>query len=130
MISIIKNISRGFTQIVFPEVCVCCGNEHTGKSRQLCSFCLKERFEDANPENRLVSGDTILPDGVIAQHALWNFDKGGDLQHLLHELKYNRMTKIGVDLGRRLGERIEKNTLLKENIIERESLILPVPLHY
>ncbi|HET6528635.1 MAG TPA: ComF family protein [Balneolaceae bacterium] len=130
MIKLIKNITRGFAHIAFPNVCICCGNEHTQKQRQLCSFCLEERFEDANSENSVASGDTLLPEGIMAQHALWNFDKGGDLQHLLHQLKYQRMTKVGLDLGRKLGERVEKHPLLRKNLESRESIILPVPLHY
>ncbi|HEX6981914.1 MAG TPA: ComF family protein [Balneolaceae bacterium] len=130
MLKTIKSITRGFAQIAFPNVCICCGNEHTRQSRQLCSFCLKERFEDANPDNKAASGDTLLPEGIIAQQALWNFDKGGDLQHLLHHLKYQRMTKVGVDLGRRLGERIEKHPVLKTKLKNQEGIILPVPLHY
>lgn len=130
MIKFIKSIGRGFAQIAFPNVCVCCGNENTVHQRQLCSFCLEERFEDANPNNEVASGDTLLPEGIIAQHALWNFDKGGDLQHLLHQLKYERMITIGIDLGRKLGERVEKHPVLRENIETHETAILPVPLHY
>jgi len=130
LISLFQQIKRGLGQIVFPKVCVCCGRENTQQERQLCSFCLNKRFEDANPENEWISGDSLLPDGVLAQHALWKFDKGGDLQDLLHLLKYERLTKIGVDLGRKLGQRIKKHSKLSELLNKREILILPVPLHF
>ncbi len=130
MAAILQNIIKGLSQIAFPAVCVCCGRENTQKQRQLCSFCLEERFEDANPENKMVTADTLLPDGIAAQHALWKFDKGGDLQHLLHQLKYERLTTIGVDLGRKLGERVENHPDISRLINEHETRLLPVPLHY
>lgn len=126
----LKTISRGLGDIIFPRVCVCCGRENTEEERQLCSFCLKDRFQDANPDNEDASSDTLLPKGVKYQHALWKFDKGGDLQYLLHQLKYQRLTTIGVDLGRKLGERVRKNPKIKEMLYEEEAIILPVPLHY
>lgn len=130
MISIIQAIRYGFGQIVFPNVCVCCGRENTEHERQICSFCLEQRFEDANPENNQASSDTLLPEGVLAQHALWQFDKGGDLQDLLHQLKYERLTAIGIDLGEKLGERIKHNPQLNERLQGGDAIILPVPLHY
>lgn len=127
---LIKKTIKGFTQIIFPNVCVCCGRENTQRQRQLCSFCLKNRFEDANPDNERVSSDALLPEGIVVQHALWQFDKGGDLQHLLHKLKYQRLTTIGVDLGRKLGQRVADHPMLVNLFEEHEAVILPVPLHY
>lgn len=127
---IIKNITKGLSDIVFPRVCVCCGRENTGRQRQLCSFCLNERFEDANPGNKRSSSDTLLPEGILAQQALWSFDKGGVLQDLLHLLKYERLTTVGIDLGRKLGERIRKHPFLNHTLVRAPISILPVPLHY
>ncbi|WP_246138227.1 ComF family protein [Fodinibius salinus] len=118
------------SQLAFPNVCVCCGRENTQAQRQICSFCLEDRFEDANPNNEQASSDTLLPEEVLFQHALWAFDKGGDLQHLLHQLKYDRLTTIGVDLGRKLGERVQNHPHINEALQQKNAVILPVPLHY
>ncbi|WP_212747580.1 ComF family protein [Fodinibius saliphilus] len=128
--SIFSSIVAGFSQIAFPNVCVCCGHENTQKKHQLCSFCLHERFEDANPDNERASSDTLLPNGILFQQALWQFDKGGVLQHLLHQLKYHRLTTIGSDLGGKLGERVARNTDLNNLLMAQEVQLLPVPLHY
>lgn len=130
MQDIYSTIKRGFAQIIFPDICVCCGLETTEKQRQICSFCLDKRFEDANPENDLTTGDTLLPEGVLFQHALWLFDKGGDLQHLLHQLKYERLTTVGIDLGRKLGLRIRRHPIINDILEQDNTVLLPVPLHY
>lgn len=127
---VFQSITNGFKRVVFPNVCVCCGHEHTEEQRQICSFCLRNRFEVANPNNKHVSSDSLLPDGVMVQHALWEFDKGGDLQNLLHQLKYERLITIGRDLGRRLGLRIQSHPTVVELFKSHESVIVPVPLHY
>lgn len=128
--SVFQNITNGLKRVIFPNVCVCCGRENTEQQRQICSFCLRDRFEDGNPENEKVSSDSLLPDGIVVQHALWQFDKGGDLQNLLHQLKYERLTTVGRDLGRALGRRAQKHPAIVDLIDEHQSVIVPVPLHY
>ncbi|MFH5831558.1 ComF family protein [Halalkalibaculum sp. DA3122] len=125
-------IKTGLAGIVFPNVCVCCGMEVTEQQRQICTFCLMERFEDANPENTDTSAAELLPDGVWAQHALWQFDKGGALQDLMHQLKYNHLKQIGVQLGERLGWRTLQHPGIAAMMEEysSNSLLVPVPLHY
>ncbi|WP_445665705.1 ComF family protein [Fodinibius sp. AD559] len=124
------HILNGFKRVVFPNVCVCCGREHTEQERQICSFCLRDRFEDGNPQNVKVSSDSLLPDGIVIQHALWQFDKGGDLQNLLHQLKYERLTTVGRDLGRALGRRVLKHPFIVDLFDDHQLVIVPVPLHY
>lgn len=130
MRGIYSTFKHGFKQIIFPDICVCCGFETTVKQRQICSFCLDKRFEDANPENKLTTGDTLLPEGILFQHALWLYDKGGDLQHLLHQLKYERLTTIGTDLGLKLGLQIRRHPIIHKVMIRDNTVLLPVPLHY
>lgn len=124
------HIANGFKQVVFPNVCVCCGHEYTEEQRQICSFCLRDRFEDGNPKNSKASSDSLLPNGIEIQHALWQFDKGGDLQHLLHQLKYERLTTVGYDLGRALGRRVQEHPDIVKLVDANESVLVPVPLHY
>jgi len=122
---------EGLSEVIFPRVCICCGMETTEKERHICSFCKEERFERANAQNLSSSSGVILPEGVVLQHALWLFDKGGMLQHLMHYLKYERLTTIGTELGvllaRSLLNHPQFHSLLKA---EEELLLVPVPLHY
>lgn len=121
----------GISSVAFPRVCICCGYETTEEERQICSFCKQDRFEAANPEFSVSSSGVILPDSVSIQHALWQFDKGGLLQDLMHYLKYERLTGIGIELGGILGESMRQHPVIINALESRENILLvPVPLHY
>lgn len=122
--------TSGVKAVMFPDVCICCGTEVTTGDRMICSFCLSERFEVADPQNRISSSNTLLPEGVLVQLALWQFDSGGVLRDLLHQLKYDRLSDIGVQLGLQLGRRMERHPIMTELLGSREAILLPVPLHF
>lgn len=129
-IHIAREVGRGVCGLAFPNVCICCGLETTEEERQLCSFCKEERFTDANPANMPSSSGVILPDCVSVQHALWQFDKGGALQAVMHYLKYERLTGVGIELGGLMAERMLKHPALKRIISKGDCVLLPVPLHF
>ncbi|MCG8372437.1 MAG: ComF family protein [Balneolales bacterium] len=113
-------------QIVFPHVCDICGNVLPRNAQYVCIECLNTHFEEANPNQSIASSDSLLPEYVHAQHALWKFDKGGFLQDLMHKLKYQRLTGVGEDLGKALGRSLKKNSHFD---FERNWIQIPVPLH-
>lgn len=123
-------VKQGVTGIVFPDICICCGQEALQHGRHICPFCLEKRFEYPNVENTASTSDVILPDAVQMQYALWNFDKGGLLQNLMHHLKYERLTGIGYQLGKTLARRVKTNAFVQPDLLKHESLLIPVPLHY
>jgi len=112
-----NEILKSLHNIVFPHICVCCGLALEKDDLHLCHVCLSRRFDPPEefPE--------ILPEGIESRTALWQFDKGGYLQHLLHCLKYERIAGIGVELGRQLGLK------LRDLTFETEPVLIPVPLH-
>jgi len=126
MITGLKSIKEGFSEVIFPHVCLICGSKLSKSEQFICPECVRDRFELANMEGKQVSSDTFLPEGIILQHALWNFDKGAFLQDLLHSLKYHRLTGLGIDLGITLGNNVKKNPFFKPN---EDSILIPVPLH-
>lgn len=90
----------------------------------LCSYCLRQMpwkhpVQPEKNEARLVIGPPV-------EHtfSLLNFNKGGIVQHLLHELKYNNHPEIGLRLGRILGM-----NLAEKGFGRQFDLIIPVPLH-
>lgn len=78
----------------------------------------------------LRTSDAMLPDAVQMQYALWKFDKGGMLQNLMHQLKYDRLTAIGHQMGETLARRLEAREIVQEELEKHDALLVPVPLHY
>lgn len=127
---VFRYLLKGTTDILFPNVCLCCARETLSPDRHICSFCLNEKFEYANPENRLSSSGILLPEGVAVQHALWRYDKGGDLQDLLHRLKYRHLAGIGYQTGQLLAKSLESHPVLHALVRGKNRLLVPVPLHF
>lgn len=128
---LLKGFTEGILEILFPKVCTVCGLKLTTKENFVCSECLNDKFEEAYQTDTYTysSGNVMLPEGICLQHALWNFDKGGHLQELLHQLKYHRLTGVGVDIGRQLGKSLLRNPLFMSTIKNKKTRLLPVPLH-
>ncbi|MEQ8523582.1 phosphoribosyltransferase family protein [Gracilimonas sp.] len=124
-----KNFKEGVLEVLFPKVCTVCGLKLTSNENFVCNLCLNEKFEEASREGKTASSDIMLPEGISLQHALWNFDKGGHLQDLLHQLKYQRLIGVGEDLGRQLGKSLLANPFFTERIKNNKVGLLPVPLH-
>ncbi len=122
----IKKYANSLSDIAFPVTCACCGASAPGKNRYICNWCAGRRFQE-------VSGfdSEILPEQVHFVFSMWHFDKGGYLQDLLHNLKYNYLREVGVELGRLLARRfLEKaDEVLLENLRINDPVLIPVPLH-
>ena len=124
-LAMIKKIISTFSEIAFPKVCVCCGNSVVPPNEYICNYCLRNRFAPHIPDETL-----ILPEIINFQFAMWQFDKGGYLQNLLHKLKYDYLKGVGEELGFAAGKAFLKyNEINNFNIGELTPLIVPVPLH-
>lgn len=119
-------ILEPYFELLFPVVCPCCGSSIQQPDKHLCNWCAKERFEYSGVDPNL-----ILPDSVKLQFSMWKFDKGGYLQQMLHNLKYNYLQSVGVDLGGLLAEKFLSlhHRELDDIFRHAEPLIVPVPLH-
>ena len=73
--------------------------------------------------NNTDSGKLFEPmESFLGAGHLFNFDKNGKTQHLLHELKYNSNQDFGLYLGTLMGNEFEE-------LLKSTDLIIPVPLH-
>lgn len=122
----IKKIAEPFLRVAFPAVCLGCGESTGGSNRTLCYKCRYGRFEKAEHP-----AEEILPHHVHHLHSLWIFDKGGHLQNLLHQLKYNFMRGTGVELGRLLGKDfLDRSVPHLGNLqLFKNPVLIPIPLH-
>ncbi|GGI28295.1 ComF family protein [Pedobacter mendelii] len=112
--------------LLFPNLCNACGTPIFQNENLICTKCQYDLpFTDyhVHDENRVAKQFWgRLP--LNAAMAMLYFRKGAKVQNLIHSLKYNNKTDVGVMLGHMLGERL-KNSPLYQNI----DLIMPVPLH-
>ncbi|MFN0157008.1 MAG: ComF family protein [Bacteroidota bacterium] len=119
-------LTRPIYQFIFPPVCFSCGNSLADTERKVCSICwssIRQVFEADE-----VYCDTFekLNEGgdVSALISKYYFDKDGPLQSLVHDLKYEGMTSLGVILGEHVGE------LLRRQVDPATIAgLIPVPLH-
>lgn len=121
-----KNIFHSFLSLFFPDLCVVCKKRLGEGERHICTDCLlllpKTNFH-LQPDNRLEQFFAgRIPFRRAAAYAY--FIKGGSIQHIIHELKYNYNPQIGNFIGRLCGENIEGSDFLSDI-----DLLVPVPLH-
>ncbi|KQR72143.1 ComF family protein [Pedobacter sp. Leaf176] len=113
--------------LLFPNLCNACGINLFRSEHLICTKCLYDLpFTDyhIHAENRVAKqlwGRTPFH----AAMALLYFRKGAKVQNLIHNLKYNNKTDVGILLGNLLGERLKVSPIY-QNI----DLIIPVPLHH
>ncbi len=121
-----KNLFHNFLNLFFPDLCVVCKNRLSEGEEHLCTECLlllpKTNYH-LQPENRLEQFFAgRIPFERIAAYAY--FIKGGSIQHIIHELKYNRNPKIGRFIGKLCGEQLKES-----DFISSIDLLVPIPLH-
>lgn len=115
-----------FISLLFPQLCAACRANLVGNEYLLCTDCLY---------NLPFTNFHLLPDNIVAQqfwgkmpveaaYALYYFTKGGKIQELMHQFKYNGMQEIGILLGNIAGGQLSSN-----HIFNSVDVIIPVPLH-
>lgn len=125
-----NNIIRffsGIVELLFPSVCLACGDELIPGEEFVCLHCLV----DLPPANLLPSYnlnpvmDKFLGKVSVngAASVFW-FDKHSSVQALIHQLKYKQQPELGIRMGRLMGA--EWNNNIPE---KNQYTIIPVPLH-
>jgi ComF family protein len=115
-----------FVNLLFPRLCQACTANLLGTEDLICTHCLY---------NLPHTNFHLEPDNVVARqfwgkielryaYALLYFEKGGKVQHLMHQFKYKGMQKIGNKLGQIAGLQ-----LIQISKLQAVDYIIPVPLH-
>lgn len=109
----------------FPELCVACGELLTSQEKVLCTSCFYHiprtdfhKFTD-NPVAQLFWGRVKLEYAT----SWFYYFKGSTYQSLIHKLKYNGRTDIGLELGKAFASEILGTEISKVDYL------IPVPLH-
>jgi ComF family protein len=117
---------RDFTYLFFPKLCYACGERPIQSKDILCATCtyelpIQDYYQDRDNELlHFFEGRVHLATAT----AMYTFTKGGRVQKLIYQLKYNNVRNIGVQLGRRLGKKI-----LQTPHFQTVDVVVPVPLH-
>lgn len=112
--------------IFFPEVCLCCNDYLASGESVICLSCRHDfpltnfSFEKDNLIEKSFYGRIPLENAT----SLFYFFKKGNVQHLIHELKYKKQQKAGTFMGDWLGEQLVESERFKAI-----DCIIPVPLH-
>lgn len=115
-----------FVNLLFPRLCQACTVNLLGTEDLICTACLY---------NLPYTHFHLQPDNAVARqfwgkidlqyaYALLYFEKGGKVQHLMHQFKYQGMQQIGNKLGKIAGAQLSQIA-----IRQPVSCIIPVPLH-
>ncbi len=121
-----NTILEDFLSLFFPRYCLGCAGALLRGEDILCTRCLADlpkthyHRRAENPVLNRLAGRLPLRHGF----AFLKFRKGGMVQHLLHQLKYNNCPEIGEKLGKAYGRE-----LADESMAGEFDLIVPVPLH-
>lgn len=121
----IKKYWNDFLSLLYPNLCYNCDVALVDGEDKVCLRCYRDfpltNFHQTspNPLVNMVAGNELVKGGFCYM----KFNKNGIAQKLLHELKYNGNTSLGMLLGEWFGRYIEKELVALEL-----NGIIPVPL--
>jgi ComF family protein len=115
-----------FISLIYPHVCMACGKSLYKYEECICLYCRyhlpRTNFhnEAENPVSKLFWGKAP----VHSAAAYYHFQKGGKVQHLIHQLKYKERSEVGIYIGGLYGKDLAASPLFN-----KADMIIPVPLH-
>ncbi len=121
-----KSILADFLNLLFPSLCIVCGENLHKQEQHLCINCLqgipKTNYQLVvnNPIEKRFWGKVPINRGT----AFFFFQKGSPYQKILHSLKYRGNQEVGELLGKYAAQE-----LLESVDFSTIDIIIPVPLH-
>lgn len=115
-----------FANLFFPNICQACGIPLVKKESIICIECgyklprTNFHYFEENPISRIFWGRA----NIHAATSFLFFNKGGNVQKLIHQFKYKGNIETGKHLGILLGR-----DLLKSDLFKKVDIAIPVPLH-
>lgn len=121
-----RELCDGFLHLLYPELCVACGEAMPPRDSCFCFKCQLQvpvsdmhRQKDNEFTARFLGR---LP--VEGAAAMYYFSRRNPVQQALHRLKYHNQPEIGVKIGRTFGRRLRE-----AETFGTVQAIVPVPLH-
>ena len=122
----IKTLLANFASLVYPELCIICGEPLIENEKFFCYACflkLPKTNYHLIPENQAIerfAGKVSL----IKASSFFYYSKGGIAQKLIAEIKY----KGNSNLGEWIGTYIAKD-MISSDFFQGIDYLVPVPLH-
>ena len=121
-----KNFFNSFTQLLFPNLCICCKGYLSNQERFICDMCNYNlplyEFNSLKDNDLRKKFWGTLP--IQECLAYLSFKQNNEVQKVMHELKYNGNKEIGFAMGLTLGRLI-----LSFDKLDDIDFIIPIPLH-
>jgi ComF family protein len=112
--------------LFYPRLCQACGRALLSHERVLCNYC-SIQLPKTNFQNKQNNAIEVLFWGradIAAAASYYKYSKGGKVQHLIHQMKYQGFREVGYYVGEVFGKTLAKSERFKEI-----DIIIPVPLH-
>ncbi len=126
VINFLRESAEDVLCLFFPNLCAGCGRPLLRGESVICALCqfhLPKTYFHNDPDNplsRAFWGRVMLESAASYVY----FQKGGTIQHLLHQLKYKNRPDIAFQLGKWYGSELA----LADDFRDCD-LVVPVPLH-
>ena len=113
-----------FIDFIYPPLCISCGSTLHKSYEKVCSQCWNtiESVTDDLPLFQATQSKLIASGTMHDLVTLFVFTKDGPFQHIAHALKYKEYRSLGIELGKRIGQKIGEKHIAGD-------VIVPVPLH-
>jgi ComF family protein len=117
---------KDFISLIFPNVCASCGKSLFKYESNICTYCIYHlpktnyHLQPDNPIAKIFWGRVPIHSGA----AFYGFNKGGNVQHLIHQLKYKGYKEIGYTVGKLYGDELKQS-----DDFNTVDVVIPVPLH-
>lgn len=126
----LEKLFRPLLHLAYPNVCLICQTLLKPDETYVCDDC-QHGFDSFLLPNE--STDEML--ATLREHSphqtaiddatsLYRFYKQGKLQSLIHAIKYDGLSRLAVEQGRRLGDAIRR-----EKPASKFDCVVPMPLH-
>ncbi len=121
-----SNTLQNIFNVFFPDICVICENQLIKEEKLLCISCRSDLPLTNFSEWKDNKVESSFQGRILIENAtsLLYYKRKGNVQKLIHQLKYKNQQKIGNFLGDWLGEEI-----INTKRFEKFDFVIPVPLH-
>ena len=126
MIKFSKQILSDLTDLFFPRNCAACGAMLVDSEQYLCIGCLKSTLgkQRTSSLGQKIKERLLGRLPISDSFSLLRFEKGGNSQRILNQIKYYKNLELAFYLGKIVG-----NAILQDSRNFRPDILVPVPLH-